>query len=421
MLLTFLLTALMCMGGCSYHLNTDTASPDKIITFAWWGNDDRHTYTMKAMDIFMEQNPDIQVKYKYGVWNGYDLKNRVWMRSHNEPDVMQINYSWLREYSPDGRGYYDLNKISGYIDLKNFTSDDLAFGTVNGSLNAIPIAYNTPTMYYNKDLFDKYKLDLPKTWDDFFRDAKVMSRDGIYPLGLVRKQLFLALISHYEQETGSSVFNTNGTLALNESGMEDILEFYKRLCDEKVLMPVDDFDRVDFIGGKAAGTMSWVSDAGAYCDELISRGTDAEIGEYPMTDNPKASGWYRKPATMYAVASNTSEPEAAGRLLNFLLNSSDMAKLQGTEKGVPVSAAARKYLKDTGDMDSMQAKADEKMRDHSSEMKVMIPSMENEDIINAFKVEADKYLYGREDLSTCASAIVSQINSIIAGTSDSDS
>ena len=72
------------------------------VQMSWWGNDGRHMYTMKGVDLFQEKNPEIAVAYRYGEWNGYEKRNKVWMKSHNAADVMQINYAWLNEYSKDG-------------------------------------------------------------------------------------------------------------------------------------------------------------------------------------------------------------------------------------------------------------------------------------------------------------------------------
>ena len=42
------------------------------ITFGWWGNDDRHLYTLKGIDVFQEKYPQIEVNCSYNVWNGYE-------------------------------------------------------------------------------------------------------------------------------------------------------------------------------------------------------------------------------------------------------------------------------------------------------------------------------------------------------------
>ena len=102
---------------------------------------------------------------------------------------MQINVGWLSQYSADGNGYYDLEKLSGLIDLSNFSEDILKYGRRNGKLNAIPIAMNAETVYINKTLYERCGLGIPKTWDDLFAAAKVMSKDGIYPMSGAAKSL----------------------------------------------------------------------------------------------------------------------------------------------------------------------------------------------------------------------------------------
>jgi oligogalacturonide transport system substrate-binding protein len=392
-----------------------TVENDSVsISFSWWGNDGRHAYTMEGVDVFQELNEDVEVSCRYGEWNGYEKRMKVRMKSHNEADVMQINYAWLTEYSSDGEGYYDLYSLSDYIDLSNFSEDDLKYGEVNGKLNAIPIAFNTSSMFFNQTIFDEYNLELPETWDDYFEVAKTLSQHDIYVLGCSKKQLFLLMIAYFEQTTGEHAFSDDGQLLLDTDDMEYILEFYKRLIDEKVLLPIDQFDRPHFVNGQIAGTMIWVSDAGNYCDALEEAGGEPVLGEYPMAKNAKLSGWYKKPATMYAISNITEHPEESAKLLDFLLNSTEMADLQKTEKGIPVSAAAVEELKENDDLGEYEYAANTKMLDEEDSMNVMIPVMEQDDVLNTFKQTADEYLYDKMNITECAQTICQGINEAIA-------
>ena len=182
------------------------------IQMSWWGNDGRHMYTMEGVDLFQEKNPEIDVSYRYGEWNGYEKRTKVWMESHNEADVMQINYAWLNVYSPDGTGFYDLSTLSDILDLTNFTEEELSYGTKNGKLNALPIAMNTHTFYYNQDILDQYGLSVPKTWDDLFTMAEKLAPDGKYVWGIAKKHLFLLMIAYYEQSFGKPFFNQDHLL-----------------------------------------------------------------------------------------------------------------------------------------------------------------------------------------------------------------
>ncbi len=372
------------------------------IDFSWWGNDERHIYTMEGVNEFMDENPDINVDMSYGVWDGYEKKMQVYMRSNTEADVMQINYDWLSRYSPDGKGYYDLNKLSDVIDLDAFSDEDLKYGESDGVLNAVPIAFNTITIYYNKKIFDSYGLTLPKTWDDLFDDAKLMSKDGKYVLGVPKKQFFLLLLSHFEQTEGKAFFKDDGTVNATEAEIEKLLKFCSKLISDKVVMPIDNFSRTNYLSGDVAGTVAWVSNAGDLMDSLSENGGTPMIGEYLRVNaGDELTGWYTKPATMYAISETCANPEEAGMLLNFLVNSPQMAILQKTEKGVPASSKAYEALLNNSEeaMSHGEVMASDKMNEEKSKMKTMIPSMENNLIIDEFFDSTDNYIYGDNNLN----------------------
>ena len=91
-----LIVCLIFLSGCSGNSKPVVYESTTEISYSWWGNDDRHRYTLQALDIFTEQNQgQIEVQANYGSWGGYENKMHIYMRSHNAPDVMQINYAWL--------------------------------------------------------------------------------------------------------------------------------------------------------------------------------------------------------------------------------------------------------------------------------------------------------------------------------------
>lgn len=419
----FIMTALLVFSLVKVNFNagygksyTTTHQGETVIQLSWWGNDARHVYTMEGVDHFQEQEPDVMVSYRYGEWNGYEKRTKVWMESDNEADVMQINYAWLDMYSSDGEGFYDLNELAEYIDLDNFTEEEKAYGTKNGKLNALPIAMNTHVFYYNQDVLDEYGLSLPKTWDDLFKMGEVLGKDDRYVLGMSKKQMFILIISYYEQSSGKQMFNQDGTLAISKTEMAELIEFYRSLIEGHVLCPVDTFDRNKYMSGEIAGTMCWVSDTKIYCDGLAETGANVSRCMYPVLPNAKRSGWYTKPATMWAISANTEHPEEAAKLLNYLLNDPYMVKLQQTEKGVPVSKKAIEILNEEGLSETNEYKAIEEMNEHQENLQLIIPNIENESIIDAFKQGADEYIFDKATAEECADVICVEINEIIEGT-----
>ncbi|MCQ2535683.1 MAG: ABC transporter substrate-binding protein [Lachnospiraceae bacterium] len=418
-ILPLLLVPALLLSGCGSvsevilgaPIETVETQEDRTqIRMSWWGNDNRHEYTMNGIGIFEKENPDIKVKNTYGVWQGFERRMRVAMESHTEADVMQINYAWIDQYSPDGSGFYDLSELSDYIDLSNFEESDLQYGIKNGKLNALPIAFNSYEFYYNQVIWDKYGLEFPKTWDEVFAAAEVMREDGIYPFGFVKKQAFMLSLSWFEQTHGKRVFSEDGMLNVDEKELGEMLDFYRKMVDEKVMIPVEDFEKSKFADGTVAATMCWVSDAGNYCNALESKGGIPKIAGYLIPDDSKLSGWYIKPATMYAISAYTDHPQEAAKLLNFLINSPEMASLQMSEKGVPVSKTARQTLHDMPDSDiSYEFMASEYMNENIDRLSIIQPVMENDEIISAFKECGDDYIYNKKTLAECSQSLYKTI------------
>lgn len=387
-------------SGCGDSSNVTYERKEQVeISLSWWGNDVRNEYTLEAINRFEKLHPDIKVNCSYSEWSGYKSRYDIKMVSDTEADVMQINYSWIQEHSPDGTGYYDLESLDDYVDLTNFSDEELSYGWQNGKLNAIPIALNTQTMYINKTVYGEYGLPVPETWEDLFRAAKVMKGE-CYPMSMTSKSSWFFITAYAEQVTGKHFMSMKGELLFTPEDIEIMLNFYKRLVDEEVIPQVEYYDRLEITSGKYAGTMAWLSDASAYCGGAVENGYEIIAADYPHTeDTVSGEGWYAKPATMYAVSKNTSYPEESAILLDFLLNSPEMTELQGIEKGIPLSDSARSFLEDNDMLDGMQYTAFLKMNEYTDMLSIISPYFENDDLIDEFRDGCNAVYYGKSSAS----------------------
>lgn len=395
-----------------------TPQENKInISFSWWGNDVRNEYTIEAIRQFEKLNPDIRVSCRYSEWSGYQLRSNVQMVSRTEADVMQINYAWIEQYSPDGMGYYDLNTLSDSIDLSNFTENELFFGMKNGRLNAVPIALNTQTVFINRTIYEQYGLSVPETWDDIFNAAKAMNGER-YPMSANNKAVFFYMVAYAEQQSDRLFIEDDGSLGFTDEDFQTMLEFYSRLIDEKVMPQAEYFERLNLENGKYAGTVAWLSDAFSYMGGADKAGYDVEIADYTVFDDSETLNWYTKPATMYAISANTEYPEESARLMDFLLNSDEMAELQGIEKGIPISKSARSYLEKTGKLAGLQYDAFLKMNEYSDKLKIISPYMENTDIIDTIQESCNAVLYEKSTSEDEAKALRMRVEKILKATQE---
>jgi multiple sugar transport system substrate-binding protein len=87
------------------------------------------------------------------------------------PDIAQIEYYALPQFSLQG-ALANLGSF-GFGKLRSDFSPAV-WGSVNvgGSIVGLPQDTGPMALFYNKTVFDKYGLTVPKTWSDFLADAK---------------------------------------------------------------------------------------------------------------------------------------------------------------------------------------------------------------------------------------------------------
>ena len=188
-----------------------------------------------------------------------------------------------------------------------------------------------------------------------------------------------------------------------------MIEFYHQLVDEEVMPQVEYFRKIDIDNKVYAGTVAWVSDAVNYLGTLSDSGEDIIPAEYTaFPDIDSGTGWYAKPATMYAMSKNTECPQEAGLLLDFLCNSKETAELQGVEKGIPLSKSARQHLSEIGMLSGIQYEASQLMENNKF-MSKMHPLMENSQIIEDFLAVCNEVIFDKADSKEASEILYQQI------------
>ena len=74
----------------------------------------------------------------------------------------------------------DLTQFSDYEEvIKRFTAEASVPYTYQGAAYALPVTQNFCMMFYRTDVFEELGLDVPETWDDFFRVARILQRANL--------------------------------------------------------------------------------------------------------------------------------------------------------------------------------------------------------------------------------------------------
>ncbi len=394
----------------------------------WWGGDDRHQATLKAIDAFQKKYPWITIKAEYGGWDGHKDKVTTQISGGTAADVLQVNYDWIATFSKDGKGFYDLEKLKDKIDLSNWDDTSLKFGKSNGVLNAIPVSNTGRSLFYNKTTYDKLGVAIPTSWDTLIEAGKQFkAKDASkYPFDLDTGTgftgLYLAVV-YQQQKTGKEFLTQDGKLAMSAEELKDALDFYKSLEDNHVIRTqkqrMNDggetalYQTAKFIDGSVAGVLEWSSSVGKFSDVLTKNKNKQELvlGELPMLKDAKMTGWFVKPSLLFAINGKTKYPQQSALFLNWLLNDAESAKILGSTRGIPSSKAALAALQGTKDLEGLSYKATQQIA--NAKPSVVSPYMENTTLNKLYKTAIESVSYGKADTTQAAQTLYDKMNSAL--------
>ena len=413
-------TALACLSlaACGSKKNSSDDNGKVTIRFSWWGNDDRHKDTLKAIKAFEKKYPNIKVKAEYSGWDGFDQKMATQVSGGTEADLMQVNYDWYLNFSPDGKGFADLNKYKDIIDLSGYSKDVLKAGTVKGKLNGIPHGENTRVVAVNKDIMNKYGIkNYPTTWSGWEKVAKTLP-DGYYP---VEFSTFLDIICYITQKTGKSFLDEEGNINYTQSELKDGFDWYQQMVDSGVtpsrkwVMDTVGHDTIpttkEFLNGKITGFFDWTAVLPSFATNLKQTGMSLDIPSFPVAENAKSDGAIKKPTMLFSISKHSQHPKETAKLLNFILNDPAGVKAMGTSRGMPVNTKAQKILEKSNQIDAITKQSIA----YSNKTKGVTESryMELSQVATAYNDITDNFGVGKISSKQAAKQIITKVNAAV--------
>lgn len=168
-------------------------SKNTITIWSWRGQDAE--VWQKVENEMKKQGVDIKIEFTSVMQTEYDSKVNLSLQTMTGPDLV---YS---RRLPGGRTetliknslYLPLNEK---IDLSNFPQAALNSVTYNGKVYGVPFAVQVVGIFYNKDIYAKYNLSVPKTWDELVSNAEVLQKNGITPFFVAGKEAWMLTMQH---------------------------------------------------------------------------------------------------------------------------------------------------------------------------------------------------------------------------------
>jgi multiple sugar transport system substrate-binding protein len=363
---------------------------DIEISFAWWGAESRHAYTQELSQSFAEKYPGTSFTFQPNSWTGYWERLAVQAAGGNLPTVMQLFISFIPQYAESGM-LLDLQPYvdDGTLDVSTIEENLLATGYYKGKLVTIPLSMSARAVVYSPVALAEAGMPAPNpdwTWDDFERMAVQYTRaTGNYAIdGYTNHWLQVQLML---LQQGYQLFNEAGD-GLGFSDEKPLIGFYRHwqnMVKSGAVYPPD----VSATRVRVPSEQSFLAlDKAAF--RYDSNSIPGWMGNQSLKLAP-VPYWPGKvgedvnwavPGLSFSVSSRVDEATArrAVQLINWWLNSTEVADVQGTDRGFPASKDVQVYLQQR-EMTPLQKDTFdyfEYLQNHSGPMPRMDPQGANE-------------------------------------------
>ncbi|MCC2594043.1 ABC transporter substrate-binding protein [Tessaracoccus sp. OS52] len=324
-----------------------TFNPDEEVTLnlAFWGNDVRAELYNEVIAAFNEEYPNITVNSTFLGFPEFWEKRQTEAAGGGLPDVMQFDYSYLRQYS-ENELLLDLGPYLGnIIETEPLTEQILGIGVVNDTTYAIPTSTNAWGLFTNPVLLEKAGVeDFPGgTWTEYteWMGEVTEGAGGEFWGG----GDYTGRIQNFELQLraeGSYLFSDEGEPGFDEARLKQFWEEGQPIRDG-IGVPQQRVEEVApkgaFDSALTASELTWDNFGAGYLAGLGEGYTELNLLAPPIQEEG-AKDLYLKPSMLHAISANTEHPEAAATLVNFLINSEQSGEIFGTNRGLPASSTA---------------------------------------------------------------------------------
>jgi raffinose/stachyose/melibiose transport system substrate-binding protein len=232
------LAALLVVLAGAHSVFAGGQKNDGKIQLTVWTLTTRQTALDQIVKDFNAANPGINVTAAYYDTDGIKDASKVAASSGTLPDMW---FNWggsLGGFYAENDLVYDLSAYAESHNWKNiFSPGVLSLCTLSGKLSGYPTSYNVLDVYYRKDIFRQYNLQVPTTFEEFENLCAVLKSNNITPIstaglyGWHVMRFVELLIEHY---AGADLHDRMSAFQASHNNEQVIqaLTKYKEFCDK---------------------------------------------------------------------------------------------------------------------------------------------------------------------------------------------
>lgn len=332
------------------------ADPEDVtLRMLWWGSQTRHDNNIKNIETYMARNPHVTIEYEFSGFDGYFDKAAAMATAGNLPDVWQMSTGYILTYGGNNQ-IIDMNPYieDGTIDLSDWSEPFKVMGRVDGKTFGLPAGGSAYCMLYNPEIFAEAGLEEPGltwTWDEYFTAmTTIREKTGLWGDTQFPSSMHEGFVHFLRQNGYPGLYNETGDgLSFDDVNLWiELFTKHKEAFATGALMPFDqavNLDKIELTGVATgeAGILGVVSASQAVAASK-ALGKELRMVSMPSAPDQVQPGNWTGLTVYFSISTNTVSERESAKLVNYLLNDIDAAKVTLMETGVPPSAKTREAV-----------------------------------------------------------------------------
>jgi ABC-type glycerol-3-phosphate transport system substrate-binding protein len=286
------------------------------------------------IDKFNEENPDIKVSVSGISTNSLNQKYLALAAGNNLPDFFMVMDSGATMIGELGVAA-PLSDVFDQEFLDGFSNKYLDLFSYDGIPTGLPWFTSPRGVLYRADIFEKYGITVPTTWEEMEEVAKKLTVDGNFGMTLVGTKngsggsRFQAVIRNFGVDEFTKDSNGKWSTDIGSQNYIDALRAYTNLdvVDGAVPPGVIETGYPDavtlFASGKAAMIITGSNAIGAITTQVPE--LQGKLGAFPLPSVKRYVAGANGVA--FYINKDSKHKDAIAKFLKFIMNDENMLKL----------------------------------------------------------------------------------------------
>jgi multiple sugar transport system substrate-binding protein/raffinose/stachyose/melibiose transport system substrate-binding protein len=326
--------------------SVELADPVELNYVAFFYGDAADNDTdQKLIEQYEADHPQIEIAYSTYVF--FASPPEDYLTDVSPPDIMTLALDKDTSYFVDQGLLLDLSDVWNQPTLADaYPPDFRALGEWNGNQYFLPVGHAWMAIYYNKEIFSRYNLEPPTTWDEFLTVANTLQANDITPiaLGAYRPVGAVYWLDYLNMRLNGPKFHAEfvqGQHQFNDPEIREVFEVWKDLLDKNFFPDNAHAKRLPesiimVTEGKAGMVLA---DSGSISEQPEKIRDKLDFFRFPII-NPEIPVGEITPTGGYVIPAGALHPEEAMGFLAYIASAEGQAvMLQQSDNadGLPVN------------------------------------------------------------------------------------